>query len=251
MLESVILFGIGLCIGAMNAIAGGGGLVGFSALIAIGLSPLVANATAIVASMTSLITSAFGYRKYLRSVPKLYALLLIPCIIGAAFGAYILRRTSGEDFEKLVPVLILIAVGLFAFQPLLHFHVRRTLRANSLSPLIIVGLALIPLTIYGGYFGPGFGFILLAFLSFTRLHDIHQMNALKNIAGAFICIAALLVLAPGEFINWPAGLAMAIGSGLGGYGGSRIAQRISSHFIRIFVIIIGVSTAAYIGLHRF
>lgn len=244
----LFLFFVGIFTGAMNAIAGGGMLVGFPALLATGLSALSANATSNIVVMPGQLASAFAYRKYLRTVPKRYLLLLIPCVIGAIIGALILRHTSSAHFENLVPWLILMAVALFAFQPLLrkYLHKHMHSRSKRLRPFILIAIALLPLAIYGGYFGAGFGFVMLALLGFTKLKDIHQLNAMKNVAATAIGTVCIIILAPGSFINWHAGTVMALGSIIGGYGGAHFAQRISSHAIRITVIGIGVVTAAYL-----
>jgi uncharacterized membrane protein YfcA len=110
---------------------------------------------------------------------------------------------------------------------------------------------LFPVAIYGGYFGAGFGFIMLAFLGFTKLHDIHKINGLKNLAGVAISGVSLACLFSTHLIDWRAGLAMAAGSTTGGYYGSKLTQRISTHAIRIIVILIGFGTAAYIGLRTY
>jgi len=253
MLSDIFLIGAGLIVGGMNAIAGGGMLLGFPALLLYGLPALTANASAAVIVLPGQVASAFGYREYLRKVPKKYAWLLLPCIAGAPIGAYLLRHTSGTTFERFVPWLILFAVGLFAFQPFLHAYLHNHMRTRSkrVKPLVIIGLCLIPVAIYGGYFGAGLGFIMLAFLGFTRIHDAHQMNAMKNVGATALCAGALTVLAPGSFINWHAAILMAIGATVGGYAGSRIAQKISSHSIRVVVIVIGVVTATYLGLRNY
>lgn len=254
MISDVLLFLVGFGVGIMNAVAGGGGLIGFPALISIGgLSALSANATGYLVMLPGQLTSAIGYRKFLSSVPKYYALLLIPCMVGAGFGSVILRHTSSHSFGNLVPWLILLAVGLFAFQPFLqaHIHQHITRRIKHIRPIVVIGLILFLLSIYGGYFGPGFGFVLLAFLSFTRLNQLHQMNGLKNIAAVTMAIVSILVLANGTFIDWHVGILMGIGSALGGYCGAHFVQKFPSHLSRVIVIAIGVAAAIHLVLRNY
>jgi uncharacterized protein len=253
MLQALILFLVGIIIGSVNAIAGGGMLLGFPVLLATGLSPLVANITSNIVVLPGLLTSAYGYRKYLRRVPRRYAVLLVPCFIGSAAGAIILRLTPSSKFQELVPGLVLFAVILFAFQPLLHFRLRRHMHSKAKRPksLLPMCLALLPMMIYGGYFGPGFGFMMLAFLGFTKLHEIHQMNALKNVAGSVIAIASIACLFSTHLINWRYGLIMGAGNLGGGYLGVRLTERVSSHALRIVVVIIGLGTATYLGLRSY
>lgn len=254
MLTDIILFIVGVITGAMNAIAGGGMLLGFPVLVGVGgLSALAANASTFVIVLPGQIASALGYRNYLRKMPRQYLLLAIPCAIGAGFGSYILRHTSASSFQELIPGLILFAVVLFSFQPLLHFHLHQHMTSRKKNNIVLwmIALALLPLGVYGGYFGAGFGFVMLAFLGFTSLHDVHKMNALKNVAAACMAVISISMLSGANLINWHAALFMGVGGVIGGYGGSQLAQKIPSHAVRIFVIAAGISAAIYLGLHTY
>ncbi|HVX24427.1 MAG TPA: sulfite exporter TauE/SafE family protein [Candidatus Saccharimonadales bacterium] len=252
-MKELLLFVVGLIVGGMNAIAGGGMLLGYPIMLAVGMNPLVANVTANLVILPGQLTSAIGYRRYLKKTPRRYLVLLIPCIIGAAVGAIVLRHTSNDQFARLIPGLILFAVLLFAFQPYLHIHLHRHIsrRSRNLQTLWLIALALLPVAVYAGFFGPGFGFIMLAFLSFTSLRDVHQMNALKNIAGVSIATVDILILYSTHLFNWPLGLSMAAGSAIGGYSGARFSQRFSSYAIRLVVIAIGVGAALYLGFRDY
>lgn len=251
MLTYIILFFTGIVVGGMNSIAGGGTLVGFPVLLAVGLPALTADATSYIAVLPGQVASAWGYRKYLAKVPKIYLLLLIPCAVGAAAGSYLLRHTSFAHFENIVPLLILLAVIIFAFQPLLHFHFIRHLRARhkSLWKLVALGAALLVMCIYGGYFGAGLGFALLALIGFTNQHEIHTMNGMKNVAGIVVVSVAILGVSGVHIIHWHYGLTVGAGNLIGGYAGARLAQRVSSHAIRVVVIAIGLTTAGYLAWH--
>lgn len=251
MVTDIALVLVGILVGAMNAVAGGGILLGFPVLLAAGLSPLVANITSNIVVVPGQLSSIFGYRKFLKKLPGRYLYLLIPCFIGGILGALLLRMTSSDKFQELIPVLIVSAVLLFAIQPFVHLHLHRhiTKKRQDLLPLILISLALLPTAIYGGYFGAGFGFIMLAFLGFTRLHEIHQMNGLKNIAGLTIAVASIIVLYSTHKIDWEHGIAMGIGTAIGGYYGSKISLKFSTNVIRGVVIVIGLLSAAYLALN--
>jgi uncharacterized membrane protein YfcA len=253
MVHDVLLLTAGFIVGGMNAIAGGGMLIGFPILVSLGLPPLIANATGSVAILPGQITSAYGYRDYLRKVPRKYAVLILPCILGAVGGAFALRYTPPDHFARIVPLLVLFGVGLFAVQPLLHFHLHRhiTKRSRALLPLLIVGSLLIPITFYGSYFGAGYGFMMLAFLGFTNLRDTHTMNALKNVSVIFVATASIVCLFGAHIIHWRTGLIMAAGSAVGGFVGARSAQKVSTHWLRIAIVVIGVSAAAYLGFREY
>src|SRR4051794_584121 len=114
-MHDLILFFAGLIVGGMNAVAGGGMLVGFPVMLAVGIPAITANATTNIIVLPGSLSATYGYRKYLRRVPRQYLLLLIPACIGGAIGATLLRHTSPARFEQYVPALILTAVVLFAF----------------------------------------------------------------------------------------------------------------------------------------
>lgn len=255
MLHDIIIFLVGIIVGAMNAIAGGGMLVGFPVLLALGLPALTVNASTNIIVLPGNLSAAFGYRKYFKRVPRHYLYLLLPAIVGAAIGATGLRHTSPEHFEHLVPWLILSAVVLFTVQPFLYKQLQQHLHAPArfrrrIRPLVIVGLAVLPLSVYGGFFGAGFGFIMLAFLGFTGLHDhIHRMNALKSVITTCIATTSLACLFSTHLIDWHHGLVMGAGNLIGGYAGATSIQKVSSHTIRIAIIIVGFGTAGYLAWH--
>lgn len=251
-MTELLLFLTGIIVGGMNAVAGGGMLIGFPVMVGLGVPPLVANMTGNVMSAPGQIASAWGYRDYLRRVPRRFALLIIPLVVGAAAGAIALRQTSASEFERIVPGLVLFGVVLFTVQPLLHFHLRQHLRGKhrTLVPLFLIALAMLPLSFYGGYFGAGFGFMMLAFLSFAHLPDIHVMNAMKNVGSTFVSGTSLLCLYSTGLIDWKVGGITAAGAVIGGYGGARGSQRISSHWLRILVICLGVGAVIYLGFIR-
>lgn len=251
--KDIILLLTGFVVGAMNAIAGGGMLIGFPVLIAVGTPALFANATANIVALPGQLTSAFGYRRYIRRVPPRYLLLLLPVIVGSAAGALTLRHTSADDFAKIVPLLLLFGIGLFAFQPLLHFHLHSHVKGERRNwlPMLLLGIVTAPLSFYGGYFGAGYGFMMLAFLGFTNMPDAHMMNGMKNVAATFVAATSIVCLYNSGFIQWHTGLVMAVGSATGGYVGARQAQKLSSHRLRITVIVIGMAAVIYLGLQQY
>ncbi len=253
MLHDIILFLVGIVVGGMNAVAGGGMLLGFPVLLAFGMSPLAANITSNIVILPGSVSSAYGYRAYLQKVNYRYLLLLVPCVVGAAIGALILRHTSSTRFQQIVPALVGFAVILFAFQPVLHFHLRGHVFGirKHVGSLVLVAIALLPAAIYGGYFGAGFGFVMLAFLGFTKLNEIHTMTGLKNLATSSIALVSIICLYSTGLINWHLGLVMAAGCAVGGYYGALLTQKISSHVLRIIVVLIGVGTATYLAFRSY
>lgn len=238
--------------GLVNSVAGGGILVVFPALLAVGMPPVTANATSNLISWPGALSSAYGYRSHLRRLPRKYLLLLLPCVTGALIGSFLLIQTDSAQFEQIVPWLVLTAVGLFMVQPYLHHRLARNLTAHRTAPLVMIGIALLPMAVYGGYFGAGLGFLMLAFLGFTRLSDLHQINGLKNLASAVITLVCTVYFGLTGLIDWQYAPIMIIASALGGYIGARGAQHINKRVMHAFIIVLGLVLAAvlFIGYYK-
>lgn len=251
MLTDIILIATGVVVGAMNSIAGGGTLLIFPVLMSLGVPAIVVNATSYVAVLPGRLSASLGYWHFLKKLPKQYLLLLIPALIGAITGSIWLSNTSSQDFDRLLPVLIFMAIGLFAIQPWLKHHIlynadrRRNYNYFNLASLSIM---LFFIALYGGIFGAGLGFALLAILGFNKKYKMHYLNGIKNVIGALVCLVAIVVLADHNLINWHYGILLAIGNIVGGYIGARFSLKVPSHNIRWLVIITGLLVAVYLVL---
>ncbi len=258
--------------GAVNAIAGGGTLITFPTLLALGIPPIVANATSSVALWPGTVTSMWGYRRELQGARSWAVRFAIPSLAGGALGAMLLLRTSSERFSMLVPFLVLGATGLFILQgPLVGYLRARRARAamaidadapaaTALSaapdsrvlapPAVSLLIYQFVVSIYGGYFGAGMGILMLAALGFMGLVNIHQMNGLKNWGGTCINLVAVGIFAASDVVSWPIALVMAIGAGIGGYVASGLAQRVEQSTVRRLIIGIGLASGIWLLVER-
>lgn len=238
----LLLFFPGILGGMINAIAGGGGIVMYPALLASGLSPIVANATSSLVVLPGSATSAFGYREHLKKIPRYYYWMLIPCFVGGVIGSSILIHTNPVTFEGLAPWLVLSAVLLLALQSRIHRWLTKQSKKRKIHwhTLPILCLATFPLAIYAGFFGVGFGLMMLALLGFTAMKSIYQMNGFKNLCGIVIAAVSVTYFSRTGLIHWQSGLIMATGTSIGGYVGSRLSQKISAHLVHDMTIVIGL-----------
>ena len=238
--------------GAINAIAGGGTLITFPALVGLGVPAIVANATSTVALWPGAIASMYGYRHELAGVQSWAVRFAVPSLLGGLAGALLLLRTPGERFDQIVPWLVLGATLLFVVQrPLMAALRKRSGESVIVDPAIQPpSLALLlfqfGIAVYGGYFGAGIGILMLAALGFMGFTNIHRMNGLKNWGGLCINITAAVTFALLGLVDWPVAIAMAAGAMLGGYGGSRLAQKVPQEYVRRTVIAIGFIAAAWL-----
>ena len=235
---------------AMNAVAGGGTLVTFPALVALGVPPVTANATSTVALWPGTMTSMWGYRAELRGARRWAIALAVPSLVGGVIGAILLLVTPEKRFEQIVPWLILGATALFMLQAPLLRRLREASPQRSIE--LPDGTLRPPATpflfyqflvgVYGGYFGAGAGILMLAALGLMGLTNIHQMNGLKNWGGGVMNLVAVAVFAVSGIVNWPVALAMAVGATIGGVGGSLLAQRVGQVWVRRAIVTIGLGS---------
>lgn len=256
----LLLFCTGIVAGVMNAIAGGGALITLPMMIATGIPPLVANVTNHFAVLPGQFLTVVRLRKHLKKVSRVYLVLTIPCFIGSVIGAIILRNTEPHNFAKLIPALLLFAVVMFTVQPYIHGHVHSVIHPsrfkrkhlpNRWRKLFLLTLAILPIAIYGGFFGAGFGFIMLAFLSFTNMKHMNEMTAVKSLLGLCTLVAACVCLIGSGLIDWQHAAIIASGNIFGGWFGGSLAERVSSRKLRIAVIIIGFIAVGHLAMRQY
>ena len=238
---------------AMNSVAGGGALVTFPALIALGVPSITANATSTVALWPGSMASLWGYRAELRGARAWAISFAVPSFLGGIAGALLLLVTPERRFAAIVPWLILGATGLFMAQkPLMRLILRIGPAGPRTSILSESGTLSAPapaylayqflVGVYGGYFGAGAGILMLAALGLMGLTNIHQMNGLKNWGGGVMNFVAVVIFAVSGIVDWPVAGAMAVGATLGGIGGSLLAQRVGQEWVRRAIVVIGLGS---------
>ncbi|HEX7481212.1 MAG TPA: sulfite exporter TauE/SafE family protein [Polyangiales bacterium] len=238
----LILAAAGFAAGVINAIAGGGSLLSFPALLLTGMSPIVANATNTVAVWPGSLSSAWAYRGKLAEHRQRVWLLAWPSLIGGLLGSFIVLHTSERVFAGLVPWLIIFACVLLALQP----RIARLLPPRAVGgrhALSLLWIAQFLIAIYGGYFGAGMGILTLAALAILLRGSLQDANAIKVFLALLINgIAALYFLASGAG-RLPEAAVMALASLAGGYVGARLAQRLPAALMRWLVVVYGLCIA--------
>lgn len=249
--------------GAVNSIAGGGTLLTFPALIGLGVPALTANATSTVALWPGAVGSMLGYLGELRGARAWAIRFAIPSLAGGLAGALLLLATPAERFDALVPWLVLGATGLFLVQrPAMRWlrehapsqrsgEIGQAPPDPTLAPLSASALAYqFAVGVYGGYFGAGIGILMLAALGFMGFTNIHRMNGLKNWGGLCTNFMAAATFTMSGLVDWPVAMAMALGAAAGGYGGSRLAQRVQQERVRQSIIVIGLASGVWLLVNQ-
>ncbi|HMK65196.1 MAG TPA: sulfite exporter TauE/SafE family protein [Thermodesulfobacteriota bacterium] len=231
--------------GAVNALAGGGTLITFPALTAMGVPPVAANITNTVALCPGYLGGTFAQLKELKGQEKRLWLYAPTGMIFGVVGGLLLLKTGDRTFVRLVPYLILLATGLLAVQERLRsWLLRRAARtegglSHETLSILPIGLA----SIYGGYFGAGLSVIVLAVLGLVIEDSLTRLNAVKQVIAFSVNIStAVFFLFSGQVV-WMATLVMAVGALIGGALGGRLAGRIRPSLLRAIVIVIGLVVA--------
>lgn len=244
--EIVGLFVAAFSASAINAVAGGGSLVSFPALVAFGYPAKTANVTNTVALWPGYLGGSLAYRPELRRQRKRVALLVAPSVAGALAGSAVLLTTSAETFETIVPFLIVFACLLLMFQERLAGFARRYRLHTEDGEKVPLPLHLTTFaaSVYGAYFGAGLGIMLLAFLIIMVPDDIQHSNALKGMLSLLINLVAVFYFAAFGPVEWGPAAVMAGGALSGGYLGVGVARKLGATWLRRVVIIYGLIAAA-------
>ena len=243
---AVVLAAAGLIAGAVNAIAGGGSLISFPALLWAGYAPVVANITNAVALLPGYAGGTFGYRRELRGQEARARRLLGVSVAGAVAGSVLLLAGPASVFSRVVPWLILFSCAVLAAQP----AVARRLRSRRAAPAAedghvapallaaqLVGAA------YGAYFGAGLGVLMLALLGIFVDDGLQRLNALKGLLSLVINLVAVACFLVTGRVAWGAVAIMAVASLLGGRAGVTLARRLNERLLRVLVIGFGLGVA--------
>ena len=248
--QRALVAGAGFVAGGINGIAGGGSLVSFPALLAVGQPALTANVTSTVGIWPGYLGGVVGFRTEVADQADRIRSLLPATLLGAVAGAVLLLTTSAEAFEDLTPFLILLASALFALQPLLAKRVARKAtaaedvdgspEARSRDRGLAVQVGTLLSAVYGAYFGAGLGVVLLAVLGTLIPDRLVRTNGLRGVLALLTNTVAALIFIVRAPVSWGAAGLLAVASLAGGYAGARFSRRVPAPVLRAFVVAVGV-----------
>jgi uncharacterized membrane protein YfcA len=244
--QIALIGGAAIAGGIVNAIAGGGSLLTFPALVAAGLPSLIANLTNTVAMCPGYFGATIAQRGLLVGQRARLLRILPAGAVGGALGAFLLLVSGEAAFNVIVPFLLVFAAALLAGQnklrSLLVARGRQRGRAYAEAwAALPVGLA----AIYGGYFGAGLGVIVLAALAVVLDDDLVRVNALKQTVSLVVNVTAAVVFVASGRVDWLAAGVMAVGALVGGLLGGVVASRVPARVLRAVVVVCALALAAY------
>jgi uncharacterized membrane protein YfcA len=243
--DLLVAAGVAFVAGVINSVAGGGSLILFPTLVALGLPTVAANVTNSVAQWPGYIGGIFGFRSEYEGQRHRLIRFGITAVLGGATGSILLLTTPNQAFDVVVPILVLLASLLLAVQPLLTSRLKREEADGAKGDPGWLYVALFLATVYGGYFGGALGVILVGVMGLA-LHRLKLANALKSALSAVTATVTVIIFGLFGPVEWGVVAVAAPASLLGGFLGARIATRIPTRPLRIFIVAFGVAVSIYL-----
>jgi uncharacterized protein len=243
---AALLVVAGFAAGAVNAVAGGGSLISFPALLAVGYPSVAANVTNAVAVLPGYVGGSLGYRRELGGQGTRVLALAATSTVGSLLGAALLIVSPARVFERIVPFLILLSCGLLAAQPAISRALQPGPSGKPEHRSLRLHAGQFAASIYGGYFGAGLGILLLAVLALTVRDSLQRLNALKGLLSLLIGTASVAYFAVFGPVAWGAAAVTAVGSLIGGRAGVGLVRRLRAATLRAVIVGYGVVVAIWL-----
>ncbi|MEO9966693.1 MAG: sulfite exporter TauE/SafE family protein [Reichenbachiella sp.] len=233
--EYLLIFGSGVIAGFINVVAGGGSLLTLPILIFLGLPPATANGTNRVGIFLQNVFAVGGFKSKGVSAFPFSIWLSISALVGAIIGAKIAVDISGELFNRILAIVMVMVIGITVANPLKknnsgHELMSRGRQALSVFAFFFVG-------IYGGFIQAGVGFIIIASLTLINNISLVKTNSIKVFVALIYTIFALGVFAWEGQVDWVLGITLAAGTSIGGWSASRWSVDKGDRWIRYFLIV--------------
>lgn len=242
--DALIIFLAGIGAGTINAVVGSGSLITFPTLIALGYPPLLANVSNNIGLVPGSISSVYGYRRELSGQSERLRRLVPASLIGAAIGSTLLLTLPSGVFDRVVILLVAIALVLVVAGPTISRKLAARRCAGGVDHGdVTLGLQALVMAagVYGGYFGAAQGIILMAVLGIFLSETLQRINATKNVL-ALTCngIAAVVFVATTR-IDWKVAGVIAVGSTIGAQIGARYGRRLNPKALRALIVVVGLT----------
>ena len=232
--------------GVLIALAGGGTFITFPAIIFAGVPPISANASSAIALYPGNLASAWAFRREVAGITdislRLYGAL---SLAGSLCGAVLLLVTPSSIFRGMVPWLMLFATVVFAAGNFMHFESLKNIRLGRRTSIVAMFL----MAIYGGYFGAGLGFMMLAIFTLIGMRDIMAMNGLKLVLAALMSTTSVVTYAVAGIVDWRMAVPVLGGALAGGYIGAHWARRLHPTLLKVFIVVLAVGLTVFFFWH--
>jgi uncharacterized membrane protein YfcA len=244
--ETLLVLAAGLGAGILSSTVGVASLLSFPTLVALGLPPVTANVSNTLGLIPGGLGGVVGYRDEVREAPRVAAVIVAVCSLGAVAGAALLLGLPAGVFEAVVPWLILFTCLLVGAQPRIAAWLRRRSGAPHGERLHMNPATTFFATVtgvYGGYFGAGAGVMMVAVLGLGTDLPLRVVNGLKTVSLLAGNVVAGLVFVVVADPRWDVVALLAASSLVGGYVGARIGRRLPDAVFRWAVVAAGIIAA--------
>jgi uncharacterized protein len=229
----------------INGVAGGGSLLVFPALLAVGFSPLAANVTNSVAQWPGYVGIVASNRQDLVGQRRRVLATVPVALLGSALGCVLLLVLPDAVFDAVVPVLVLAASALTALGPRIRSWIG-TPAMGAPDRLIALVPAVFFAGVYGGYFGGALGIILIAALQLCTNDTLRRLNALKALLTLLVATVTVVIFSVGAPVDWLAVAILAPTTLVGGYLGGALARKLPENVLRWAVVVVGTGVGIYL-----
>jgi uncharacterized membrane protein YfcA len=239
--QALLLFAVGLVAGVLNVLAGGGSLLTLPVLIFLGLPAAVANGTNRVAILAQNVVAVRGFRLKGLLPLKLALICTLPALAGSALGAALAVDIDDLLFRRILALVMIGVCVVMLVDPArrLRFDPRTLTRGRT----AVLAASFFLVGVYGGFIQAGVGFLIIVGLLVHGL-DLVRINAVKVFVVGMFTVVALAVFVRAGRVDWPLGLALALGNAAGGWLGTRLAIVKGHDWIRRVVLVVVVLFAA-------
>jgi uncharacterized membrane protein YfcA len=237
--QGLVIAAAGAAAGFINSVAGGGSLITFPTLVAVGYKALAANVTNTVGLISGSMSGAWAYRVELEGARARLTELGITVVAGSLAGTGLLLLSPDKLFRSIIPYLVLAACVLLFFQPRLSVWVRNRAESRGKPHRKGLHVAVFIAGAYGSYFGAALGVLLIALLGMFLAETMHRLNAYKNVLAATANLTGAIVYAIAAPVHWDVALLLAVSSTAGGMCSS-VARKLPTSLYRRVVLLVGV-----------
>lgn len=244
LVDVVLIVLAGMAAGTINTIVGSGSLITFPTLIALGYPPLLANVSNNIGLVPGSLSGAYGYRRELSGQTGRLRRLVPASAIGALTGSTLLLVLPSDAFDKVVIVLIIVALCLVIAGPTIsrRLAARRAAGAPHGREVVPALIALVAAAgVYGGYFGAAQGIILTAVLGIFLDDHLQRLNACKNVLALTVNTVAAVLFIATTSVDWKVVGCIAVGSTIGGQLGAKYGRKLDPRALRALIVVVGVT----------
>jgi len=242
--DAIIILLAGMAAGTINTIVGSGSLITFPTLIALGYPPLLANVSNNIGLVPGSLSGVYGYRRELNGQSARLRRLVPASALGAATGSTLLLTLSSDVFDRVVVLLVAIALVLVIAGPTISRKLAARRAAGGTQHRDVTpGLQALVFAagIYGGYFGAAQGIILMAVLGIFLNETLQRINGCKNVLALTVNAVAAVVFVATTNVDWKVVGVIAVGSTIGAQIGAMYGRRLNPKALRALIVVVGLT----------